>query len=96
MTETAISFRHVGKRFNGRSPVTAIADLSFDIARGETLALAGPSGSGKSTIGRLVLRLIEPDAGHIAFEGEDFLALAGEAQIGVNDGEDATFGEQRE
>ncbi|TPN49008.1 ABC transporter ATP-binding protein [Mesorhizobium sp. B1-1-4] len=61
----------------GGKTVTAVDDVSFEIGPGETLALAGPSGSGKSTIARLVLRLIEPDAGRIEFEGHDFLALGG-------------------
>ncbi|WP_404925440.1 ATP-binding cassette domain-containing protein [Mesorhizobium sp. ORM16] len=61
----------------GGKTVTVADDVSFEIGPGETLALAGPSGSGKSTIARLVLRLIEPDAGRIEFEGHDFLALGG-------------------
>ncbi|MBZ9795209.1 ATP-binding cassette domain-containing protein [Mesorhizobium sp. ES1-4] len=67
------NYRRTGK------PVAAVDDVSFTIEPGETLALAGPSGSGKSTIARLVLRLIEPDAGRIEFEGSDFLALRGVA-----------------
>ncbi|MER8697141.1 ATP-binding cassette domain-containing protein [Mesorhizobium opportunistum] len=65
-------------RRGGRT-VAAVDDVSFHIDPGETLALAGPSGSGKSTIARLVLRLIEPDAGRIEFEGNDFLAFGGAA-----------------
>jgi len=65
-------------RRGGRT-VAAVDDVSFHIEPGETLALAGPSGSGKSTIARLVLRLIEPDAGRIEFEGNDFLAFGGAA-----------------
>ena len=68
------------KRYRrGGKAITAVDDVSFHIEPGETLALAGPSGSGKSTIARLVLRLIEPDAGGIEFEGDDFLALSGAA-----------------
>lgn len=68
------------KRFRRHDKtVTAVDDISFRIDLGETLALAGPSGSGKSTIARLLLRLIEPDAGAIHFNGEDFLALRGAA-----------------
>src|SRR5690606_18905378 len=44
-------------------------------ARGETLALVGESGAGKSTTARLVLRLIEPDAGSILLDGDDLRAL---------------------
>ncbi|MER9330208.1 ATP-binding cassette domain-containing protein [Mesorhizobium sp. M0488] len=63
----------------GGKTIVAVDDVSFHIEPGETLALAGPSGSGKSTIARLVLRLIEPDAGRIEFEGSNFLALEGSA-----------------
>jgi peptide/nickel transport system ATP-binding protein len=70
----------LSKRFRrGDSPVAAVDALSFHIDTAETLALAGPSGSGKSTVARLLLRLIEPDAGSIAFEGDDWLALQGNA-----------------
>ncbi|RVD68426.1 MAG: ABC transporter ATP-binding protein [Mesorhizobium sp.] len=65
-------------RRGGRT-VSAVDGVSLAIGPGETLALAGPSGSGKSTIARLVLRLIEPDAGTIRFEGADFLSLGGAA-----------------
>jgi len=63
----------------GGKTVIAVDDVSFHIEPGETLALAGPSGSGKSTIARLVLRLVESDAGAIEFEDNDFLALGGAA-----------------
>ena len=57
--------------------VKAVDGVSFEIAAGETLALVGESGCGKSTVGRLVLRLIEPTRGGIAFEGADPGRLAG-------------------
>jgi oligopeptide transport system ATP-binding protein len=67
-----ISVRGITKHFV-RSGVTvrAIDGVGFDIAGGETLGLVGESGSGKTTIGRVVLRLIEPTSGSIAFDGRD-------------------------
>jgi peptide/nickel transport system ATP-binding protein/oligopeptide transport system ATP-binding protein len=55
--------------------VKAVDGVSFKVEAGKTLALVGESGCGKSTVSRLVLRLIEPDAGQIRFEGRDLLAL---------------------
>ena len=57
--------------FGPRPMLTAVADVSFDLAAGETLAVVGESGCGKSTVGNLVLNLLKPSAGVIAFEGED-------------------------
>jgi oligopeptide transport system ATP-binding protein len=59
--------------------VRAVDGVDFAVARGETLALVGESGCGKSTTARLVLRLIEPTAGTVRFEGTDITALSGEA-----------------
>ncbi|AQS59861.1 ABC transporter ATP-binding protein [Desulforamulus ferrireducens] len=59
--------------------VKAVDGLSFDIRQGETLGLVGESGCGKSTTGRLILRLLEPTAGVVEFEGKNvFEATAAE------------------
>lgn len=57
--------------------IGALAGVDLTIRPGETLALVGPSGSGKSTLARIVLRLTEPDAGSVRFEGVNLLALRG-------------------
>jgi ABC-type oligopeptide transport system ATPase subunit len=62
--------------FRGHSgDVRAVDEVDLDIMRGETLALVGESGSGKSTLGRLLLRLIEPTAGTVHFDGAELLSL---------------------
>jgi oligopeptide/dipeptide ABC transporter ATP-binding protein len=55
--------------------VKAVDGVSFIVEAGKTLALVGESGCGKSTVSRLVLRLIEPDAGTVRFEGRDLGTL---------------------
>jgi oligopeptide transport system ATP-binding protein len=58
-----------------RGAVQAVDDISFDLHSGETLALVGESGCGKSTAGKLLLRLIEPTAGKVWFDGRDLFSL---------------------
>jgi oligopeptide/dipeptide ABC transporter ATP-binding protein len=79
MTEPVLSVRGLVKEFHMKAQrgrrrkrvVQAVTDVSFDVARGETLGLVGESGSGKTTVGRCVLRLIEPTSGTVTFDGRD-------------------------
>jgi peptide/nickel transport system ATP-binding protein len=56
--------------------VKVVDDVSLSVRRGETLGLVGESGSGKSTIARMLLRLIEPTAGSVVFDGSDVLCAS--------------------
>jgi oligopeptide/dipeptide ABC transporter ATP-binding protein len=82
-TEPLLSVRNLKKYFPIRrgvlsrvaAHVKAVDDISFDINKGETLGLVGESGCGKTTAGRAILRLIEPDAGTVRFDGIELLLL---------------------
>ena len=80
MSDALVSVRGLAKHFpaggfgRGRG-VRVLDDISFDIARGEAVGLVGESGSGKTTIGRSILRLIEPTAGQVRFDGIDITGL---------------------
>ncbi len=62
-----------------RGSVHALEGVDLEVGRGECVALVGESGSGKTTLGRCALRLIEPTAGRVRFDGEDLLGLRGGA-----------------
>jgi oligopeptide transport system ATP-binding protein len=69
----------IRKGFLGRTVgcVHAVDGVSFTIKPGETLGLVGESGCGKSTVGRCLIRLYQPTAGRIEFEGRDVTSMAG-------------------
>ena len=82
-----VDVRHLKKYFPVRKGVfgrtaawvKAVDDVSFTVGCGETLGLVGESGCGKTTCGRAILRLIEPTAGEVLFEGRSVLGLKSEA-----------------
>jgi oligopeptide/dipeptide ABC transporter ATP-binding protein len=82
-TEPLVLVRNLKKEFPIRKgvlsrqvgAVKAVNDVSFDVARGETLGVVGESGCGKTTTGRAILRLIEPTSGEIWFEGRDVRSM---------------------
>ena len=63
---------HLTKRFGG---LTAVNDVSFEIARDEIVGLIGPNGAGKTTLLRLITRILRADGGRIVFNGEDVSGL---------------------
>jgi oligopeptide/dipeptide ABC transporter ATP-binding protein len=59
-----------------KKPVRAVERIDLEVHRGECLGIVGESGSGKSTLGRLALRLIEPTAGSVVYEGENITTMS--------------------
>jgi peptide/nickel transport system ATP-binding protein len=73
-----LSVRGVSHRFRERSGQhrQALAEVGFELARGETLGIVGESGSGKSTLAKVILGLLRPDSGDVLLDGEPWSSIA--------------------
>lgn len=77
MADNILEVRGLKKYFKTPSGMLhAVDDVTFSIERGKTLGIVGESGCGKSTTGRCILRLIEPTAGQVVFDGVDISVLS--------------------
>jgi len=69
------TYRGTSRPFYKPRTVTAVDSISFSIRKGHTLGIVGESGSGKSSLGRVLMKLIPCDGGHIFFNGDDIAAM---------------------
>ena len=82
MSETILQVKNLNKFFQTKKGLLhAVDGVSFDLEVGKTLGVVGESGCGKSTLGRTIIRLIEPTAGEVYFEGKDITKLKGKSLI---------------
>ncbi len=75
LQDLQVHYRIGGGLFNSTKIVKAVDGVSLDIKKGETLGLVGESGCGKSTLGKAILRLTEPTAGKVFYNGKDLAHL---------------------
>jgi len=83
-TDNLVEVEHLTKHFDvkqgvfarGTAKVHAVEDVTLQVRRGETLGIVGESGCGKSTTARLILRLLDPTAGTVRFDGRDISHLS--------------------
>ena len=71
--ELLLQVRHVDYAYDGRK---ALDDVSFDVCRGERIAIVGKNGAGKSTMAKLLCGIIRPQSGSVSLNGENYLALS--------------------
>jgi len=76
MHQGAIAFENVTFHYPSRPDTPALADVSFSVSPGETVALVGPSGAGKTTVIQLLLRFYDPASGAIRFDGVDLREMS--------------------
>ena len=77
--DALLQVRRLAKSYGrGGAATPVLQGVDLELRAGETLALVGGSGSGKTTLARIVMRLVDADAGAATFEGRDLLALRGE------------------
>jgi len=74
--DTAVALDHVSKTFGEKQ---ILRDITFSVARGETICVLGRSGTGKSVTLKLIIALTKPEAGHIWIDGDDITRLEGQA-----------------
>ena len=74
--DTAVALDHVSKTFGAKQ---VLRDITFSVARRETICVLGRSGTGKSVTLKLIIALTKPEAGHIWIDGDDITQLEGQA-----------------